>query len=116
MCGCDHPTYHHQVENKKAATRLIQVWENIEKLFAFWNTLAKSKRPKSKSYETLKNALQDNFMVPKLHFFAYVANIVEPFLVKYQTDNPIIPFLYFDLKEIIIKLLEIIVKPDILEK
>ena len=55
-------------------------------------------------------------MVPKLHFFAYVANLVEPFLVKYQTDNPMIPFLYFDLKEIIIKLLEIIVKPDVLEK
>ena len=55
-------------------------------------------------------------MVPKLHFFAYIANIVEPFLVKYQTDNPMIPFLFFDLKEIIIKLLEIIVKPDVLEK
>ena len=55
-------------------------------------------------------------MVPKLHFFAYVANIVEPFLVKYQMDNPMIPFLYFDLKEIIIKLLQIIVKPDVLEK
>ena len=55
-------------------------------------------------------------MVPKLHFLAYVANIVEPFLVKYQTDNPTIPLLYFDLKEIIIKLLEIIVKPDVLEK
>ena len=54
-------------------------------------------------------------MVTKLHFFAYVANIVEPFLVKYQTDNPMIPFLYFDLKEII-KLFEIIVKPDVLEK
>ena len=27
-----------------------------------------------------------------------------------------IPFLYFDLKEIIVKLLEIIVKPDVLEK
>ena len=92
---------------------MIQVWENIEKFFAFWNALPKSKRPKSKSY---KNALQDNYLVPKLHFFAYVANIVEPFLVKYQTDNPMIPFLYFDLNEIIIKLLEIIVKPDILEK
>ena len=55
-------------------------------------------------------------MVPKLHFFAYVANIVEPFLVKYQADNPMIPFLYFNLKEIIIKLLKIIVKPDVLEK
>ena len=55
-------------------------------------------------------------MVPKLHFFAYVANIVEPFLVKYQTDNPRIPFLFFDLKITIIKLLEIIVKPDVLEK
>ena len=53
-------------------------------------------------------------MVPKL--LAYIANIVEPFLVKYQTDNPTIPLLYFDLKEIIIKLLEIIVKPDVLEK
>ena len=104
------------VENKKTTARLIDVWENLKKLFIFWNTLTKSKRPKSKSYDTLKLALEDNFILPKLNFFAYVASIVEPFLKKYQTDNPMVPFLFYDLKSVIKRLLEIVVKQEVLEK
>ena len=42
--------------------------------------------------------------------------IVEPFLKKYQTDQPMILFLYCDLEDIIVKLLNIIVEYEIIEK
>ena len=42
--------------------------------------------------------------------------IVEPFLKKYQTDQPMILFLYCDLEDIIVKLLNIIVEHEIIEK
>ena len=104
------------VENSKSAARLIEIWDNIGKLLTFWKSLPKSKRPKCKSYETLKVAFDDHLMIPKLQFFNYVANIVEPFLRKYQTDQPMVPFLFFDLKDTVTKLFEIIIKPEVLEK
>ena len=35
---------------------------------------------------------------------------------KYQTDQPMVPFLFFDLKDTVTKLFEIIIKPEVLEK
>ena len=55
-------------------------------------------------------------MIPKLQFFNYVANIVEPFLRKYQTDQPMVPFLFLHSKDTVTKLFEIIIKPEFLEK
>ena len=42
------------------------------------------------------------------YFIAYVVNIVEPFLTKYQTCKAMI--------QMVTKLLEIIIKPEIFEK
>ena len=36
-------------------------------------------------------------MVAKLEFFSYIAGIVEPYVAAYQTDKPMIPFMYADL-------------------
>ena len=103
-------------ENSKSAARLIEVWDNIGKLLTFWKSLPKSKRQKCKSYETLKVAFDDHLMIPKLQFFNYVANIVEPFLRKYQTEQPMVPFLFFNLKYTVTKLFEIIIKSEVLDK
>ena len=45
-----------------------------------------------------------------------MSDIVEPFLKKYQSDKPMIPFMYEDLKDLVSRLLELFVKPAILEK
>ena len=45
-----------------------------------------------------------------------MSDIVEPFLKKYQWDKPMIPFMYEDLKDLVSRLLELFVKPAILEK
>ena len=104
------------VENKKALDRLIEVWDNVKKMVAFWEGLPKSKQPSSKSYLAVKDSVGDPFFITKFQFFSFVSNIVEPFLKKYQTDQPMIPFLYCYLKDFVIKLLNIIVEHKIIEK
>ena len=104
------------VENKKVSDRLIEVWDNVKKMVAFWEGLPESKRPSSKSYLAVKDSVGNPLFLAKLQFFSFVSNIVEPFLKKYQTDQPIIPFLYCDLKDSVIKLLDIIVEHKIIEK
>ena len=36
-------------------------------------------------------------MVPKLHFFKYIASILRSFLLRFQTSKPMIPFLAVEL-------------------
>ena len=85
----------------------------MKKIISFWEKLQKSKRPSSKSYLTVKESAEDPLVAAKLQFFSFVSSIVEPYLRKYQTDKPMIPFVYFDLKDLVIKLLDIIVKPKV---
>ena len=77
--------------------------------------LPKSKRPSSKSYHTLKAALDDKLVPAKLPFFDHIASIIEPYLNRYRIDKPMVPFMYYDLKDIVYQLLEIIVKPAALD-
>ena len=50
----------------------------------------------------------DLFTPAKLSFFSFIA------LIKYQTDDPMVPYLYNDLLNIIKKIINLIVKPDIM--
>ena len=79
----------------------------------YWEKLPKSKCPKCKSYFNLKSAVLDDFTVAKLQCFSYITSKVEPYLKMYQTDNPVIPYMYFDLKMMLKDLLEIIVGPRV---
>ena len=103
------------VENKTVAIRLNKIWDDLDKLYIFWDSLPKSKRPSSKRYHILKAALDDKLMPVKLHFFEHIACITEPYIKRYQTENPMVPFLYYDLNDIIYQLLEIIAKPAVLD-
>ena len=95
------------VENKKASDSLIEVWDNVKKMVAFWEGFPKSKRPSLKSYLAVKDSIGDPLFIAKLQFFSFVSKIVESFLKKCKTDQPMIPFLYCELKDIVNKLLDI---------
>ena len=103
------------VENKRVVTCLIDIWENIKKVYTFWESMPKSKRPSSKSYFDFQESLDDELIIAKLQFFVFVAGIVEPFLTAFQSDKPMIPYFYFYLKSIIKQLLGIIVEPKIID-
>ena len=86
------------------------------KLYDFWSSLAKSKRPDSKSYENVKKGIDDPMTVAKLHFFLYVAGLLQPFLTAFHGDGPMLPFLCNDIKTIFVSLLWLILKPQVFEK
>ena len=71
---------------------------------------------KSKSYSNLKSVVFDDFTVAKLQCFSCIASKVESYLKMYQTDNPMIPYMYFDLKTMLKDLLEIIVEPEVIQE
>ena len=89
------------VEDKPVAERLVDLWPNVAKIVGYWESLPKSKRPSSKSYSNVLSAVTDNLTPAELHFFSYVAGIFQPFLTKYQSDIPMIPFLYSDLLKLV---------------
>lgn len=103
------------VENKRAAEFVVEIWKNIKQLYTFWNKYPKSKGPSLKSYNVIKVVVDDPFFITKLPIFENVSSLMEPFLTRYQTDQPMIPFIYFNLKNLMLKLLEIVVKPATFE-
>ena len=76
--------------------------------------MSKSKQPKYKSYRVVCDTADDQLTCAKLCFFSFVAKILEPYSVAYQTDKPMIPFFDQYLSILIGKIMEIIVKPKVL--
>ena len=68
----------------------------------YWMGLPKAKQPRegNKSYSRLKTAISDPFLKTKFKFFAATTKFLNSFLVKFQTNNPIVPFLAQAIEEI----------------
>ena len=61
------------------------------------------------------NAVNDLLTPLKLSFFSYFASLLHPFLVKYQSEKPLIPYLYDDLTKCLKNILRVIVKEETLD-
>ena len=59
------------------------------------------------------DAVEDPLTVTKLTFFSFICARLQPYLINFQSDKPMVPYLYTELKAII---MELIVKPDLLDK
>lgn len=102
------------LESRAAAERALAILPNLEK---FVSGLKKEKKePDSNSYRMLVEGLNDKLLRPKLAFFSYVANLVEPFLTEYQSNAPLAPFLYTDLTILMTDLMAIFIKKEVLQK
>ena len=89
------------------------------KMFDFWNTLAKSKLPDSKSFLTVKKGIDDPLTVAKL-CFSFLAGLLQPFMTAFEGDGPMLPYLCSSVKELVVSLLvvsllELIVRPKVIE-
>ena len=98
------------------ASRLKEIWPNIKKIVGYWEKLPASTRPSSKSYLAVKKGVEDELLLAKLSFFSYIASLLQPYLTKYQTDNLLLPFLGKDLERLHMSLLQLVIKPDVLDK
>lgn len=91
---------HRWVENVPVAERAVDIWPM---LLTYVDAVQKKKvpNPNTASYDTILAARDDDLIIPKLQFFLSVAQSFNPFLTKYQTDEPVLPFLAKDLKELL---------------
>ena len=56
------------IEDGAVVERLIEVWANMKQIMNLCEKLPKSKQPSNKSYDTLKTAVLDELVIPKLAF------------------------------------------------
>ncbi|GFS10193.1 hypothetical protein ElyMa_004802100 [Elysia marginata] len=99
LTGCtDSPLEHcpHRwIENVPVAERGLHIWEDVK---AFVTNVRKEKKaPKTKSHECVEQAMDDPVIKVKIECFISLAKILQPLLVKYQTNTPMLPFLAVDL-------------------
>ena len=93
------------IEDEPVADRALEVWPSIIALIKHFEGLCKSKRPRNnKSYETLVGNYLDPLVPTKLHFFGFFAKILQPYLVMFQTDAPMVPFMFDELSSILYRL------------
>ena len=92
--------FHHfrWVEGQKVSERIVEIWPSVIKIMNHWMSLPPSKQPQCKTYEVVKGAIKDLFKVTKLKFFSFIAGLLMPYLTIYQSQKPLIPFLYDDLQ------------------
>lgn len=75
----------HWVQNESVAEHAVLVWPNIVQIDKFSEKNGLSKQ----SYTQLtKQAVSSLLMIPKLHFFGFIASFLWIFPALYQTDTP----------------------------
>lgn len=79
-------------EDQLFANKLNQLWPNI-KINNYWRKLSVSKRPSSKSYFAVDKAVGVEFTVAKFSFFRGIASLLQPYLSRFQTIMPMLPYL-----------------------
>jgi hypothetical protein len=72
-------------------------------------------KPVVASFTTVSSALKDPLLLAKLEFFKLMALQVLPFLRKFQSSKPMVPFLYDNLMTISRDLVVRIVKPSAID-
>ena len=95
--------------------RVIEVWPSVVKRVAYWESLSRSRHPQLKSYGWLVECYSDPLVPAKLHFFSFVAGIFEPYLTRFQTDAPMVSFIFDDFSAIFKKLVGLIPKKDAID-
>ena len=71
------------------------------------------KTTKCKSYEVLKNAMKNSSVVAKFNFFSFLAGHLLPYLTRYQSQKPMIPFLHDDIQQLLKKLLSLTIRSEV---
>lgn len=71
---------------------------------------------KNKYFESVQKACTDPMFLVKANIFLSVAQECQPFLTKYQTDKPMLPFLADNLFTTLMHLLQRFVRDDVLKR
>ncbi|KAL2102284.1 hypothetical protein ACEWY4_001452 [Coilia grayii] len=67
-----------------------------------------------KKLPALRTSSYDPLILAKFHFYMAIARTFTPFLTKYQTDEPVLPFISQDLTVLIKSLLKRFIRSEVL--
>ena len=108
---------HRWVENARVAARALLMIAPLKKYIP---TIIKHPKkytvPDSKSFSTVKAGCADRLMPARLMYFESMARQFDEFLVRYQTDKPVVPFLCGDLDTLVRELCQRFMKRPVLEE
>jgi hypothetical protein len=99
-------------DNVRPARRITEgdgaVWVAIKKVIREFEEGTASSIPKNASYSTLKRQVSEPLLLARVMFFQDLAEIFEVFLVDFQSDAPLFPFLCTEIDGIIRRIVKII--------
>ena len=85
--------------------RALEVWPHVVNYVKGVKS-GKLPNPHIKSFDTIARCFDDPLFIVKANVFLSIALEIAPFLTKYQTDLPMVPFLVNDLHDTIFGLLD----------
>ena len=105
---------HRWIENKPVVERAMAIRGSLQ---VYVNKVKANelKNPGTTSFRVVKDFCEDQLAVAKLTSFLSIAQEVTPFLTRYETDKPMLPFLAEDLFNLIRSLLLRFMKSQVLE-
>lgn len=98
------------LENSKVMERAMKI---LSPLRIYVKSVEKNP-PNSDNYEKMKNFLNDELLDSKLGFLISISVELEPFLGKYQTDWPMLPFMRNDLYNLMKDFISKVVKASVM--
>ena len=104
---------HRWVDNVRVIEKNLKLLSHVE---VFVSSFAEKKAPNTVSFATVKAACKDPLYEEKLKFFLSVANQLKPFLTRFQTDAPMIPFLAVELEKVLRSLCQRFMKGNVLRE
>ncbi|XP_062374792.1 uncharacterized protein LOC134062699 [Sardina pilchardus] len=105
---------HRWLENLPVVERALDIWSSM---LVYTNAVRRKELPNpgTASFDVIEDAQKNPLTLPKLQFFRSIAQLFDPFLRKYQTEEPVMPYLGKDLAELIKSLMRRFVKREVLQ-
>ncbi|XP_063731298.1 uncharacterized protein LOC134858964 isoform X3 [Eleginops maclovinus] len=105
---------HRWLVNLPVVIRALDIWSSM---LVYTNAVRRKELPNpgTGSFAVIEEAQKDPLTLPKLQFFRSIAQLFDPFLRKYQTEEPVMPYLGKDLAELIKSLMRRFVKREVLQ-
>ena len=106
---------HRWLENIPAAQRAITVWPAV---VSYVDKAKKGEvsEPVCKSFKILMDYQSDKLIIAKIQSFIHICNILIPFLLRFQKDEPLVPFLTKEISAVIRNLYTLILKQSHLDE
>lgn len=101
------------VENFDVAARALNILPNVHKYIE--SVKKEKKEPSCNSYKIVCSAIKDPLLPAKIAFFQTVAADVQPFLKRFQSNEPLAPFLYESLLDTTRAIMNRFIKSTVLQ-